>query len=97
MDLCIYVNILYAIRITDKKLLHFKLSKSGQILYIDRTCFPRPSHIYTGYYFCVMFHDDGCDNLTDICKLRIYCFITKELALNFISVFVCIIINDLIK
>ena len=31
MDLCIYDDILDAIRIADKKLLHFKLSKSGQI------------------------------------------------------------------
>ena len=32
------------IQITDKKLLHFKLSKSGQILCVEKTCFPRPSH-----------------------------------------------------
>ena len=31
--------------ITDKKLLHFKLSKSGQILCVDKTSFPRPGHI----------------------------------------------------
>ena len=30
---------------TDKKLLHFKLSKSGQIVCVDKTDFPRPSHI----------------------------------------------------
>ena len=47
MDLCIYDDILDAIRITDKKLLHFKLSKSGQILHVDKTCFPRPGHICT--------------------------------------------------
>ena len=46
MDLCIYDDILDVIWITAKKLLHFKLSKSGQILRIDKTCFPRPSHIY---------------------------------------------------
>ena len=45
MDLCIYVDTLDAIRITDIKLLHFKLSKSGQILCVDKTCFPRPGHI----------------------------------------------------
>ena len=46
MDLCTYDDILDAIQITDKKLLHFKLSKSGQILSVDKTCFPRPGHIY---------------------------------------------------
>ena len=30
MDFCIYDDILHMIQITDKKLLHFKLSKSGQ-------------------------------------------------------------------
>ena len=45
MDLCIYDDILDAIRIADKKLLHFKFSKSGQILHVDKTCFPRPGHI----------------------------------------------------
>ena len=44
MDLCIYDNILDKIQITVKKLLHFKLSKSDQILCVDKTCFPRPSH-----------------------------------------------------
>ena len=38
-------DIVDTILITDKKLLHFKLSKSGQILRIDMTSFPRPSHI----------------------------------------------------
>ena len=47
MDLCIamYDDIVDTIVITDKKLLHFKLSKSGQILCVDKTGFPRPSHI----------------------------------------------------
>ena len=45
MDFCTYDNILDTIPIKDKKLLHFKLSKSGQILHVDKTCFPRPSHI----------------------------------------------------
>ena len=31
MDYCIYDDILDTIQITDKKLLHFKLSKSGHI------------------------------------------------------------------
>ena len=41
-----YDDILDTIQLTDKKLLHFKLSKSGQILRVDKTCFPRPSHIF---------------------------------------------------
>ena len=45
MDFCLYYDILDMIQITDKKLLHFKLSKSGQVLHADKTCFPRPSHI----------------------------------------------------
>ena len=48
-----YDDILDTIQLTDKKLLHFKLSKSGQILHVDKTCFPRPSHIYITYpYLC---------------------------------------------
>ena len=50
MDFCIYDDILDTIQITDKKLLHFKLSKSGQILRVDKTCFPRPGHIYIYIY-----------------------------------------------
>ena len=45
MDFCIYDDILDMLEITDKKLLHFKLSKSGQNLRVDKTCFPRPGHI----------------------------------------------------
>ena len=44
IDFCIYDDIL-EIEITDKTLLHVKLSKSGQILHVDKTCFPRPGHI----------------------------------------------------
>ena len=40
MDICTYDDILDTIWITDKKLLHFKLSKSGQILRVDKTGFP---------------------------------------------------------
>ena len=46
MSFCIYDNIVDMIQITDKTLLHFKLSKSGQILRVDKTYFPRPGHIY---------------------------------------------------
>ena len=46
MDFCMYDDISDMIQITGKKLLHFKLSKSGQFLHVDKTCFPRPSHIY---------------------------------------------------
>ena len=45
MDFCICVDILDTIQITDKTLLLFKLSKSGQILCVDKTCFPRRGHI----------------------------------------------------
>ena len=44
MDLCIYDDILYALWITDETLLHFKLSNSGQILHLYKTCFSRPGH-----------------------------------------------------
>ena len=43
---CTYDDIIHTIWITNKKLLHFKLSKSGQILYIDKTGFPRLGYIY---------------------------------------------------
>ena len=46
MDLCTYDEILNVIQITDKKLLQFKVSNSGQILHVDKTCFPRPGHIF---------------------------------------------------
>ena len=50
MDVCIYDDISDAIWITDKKLVHFKFSKSGQILHVDETSCPRPSHrYYTDY------------------------------------------------
>ena len=46
MDFCICGDIAdtYTIQITDKKLLHSKLSESGQILHVDKTSFPRPGH-----------------------------------------------------
>ena len=46
MDFWIHDEIVDTIRITDKKLLHFELSKSGQILHVDKIGFPKPSHIY---------------------------------------------------
>ena len=55
MDFGIYGGILAMIHITDKKLLlHFKLSKSGHILCVDKTCFPRPGHIsrYDFKHYC---------------------------------------------
>ena len=51
MDLCIYNEILDMILITDKKLLHFKLSKSGQMLRVDKTCFPRLGHNCQHYVY----------------------------------------------
>ena len=44
MDLYIYDDILDIIQITINKLLHFTLSKLGQILHVDKTDFPRPSY-----------------------------------------------------
>ena len=41
MDFSIYDDMLHN---TDKKLLHLKLSKSGQFLLIEKTGFPSPSH-----------------------------------------------------
>ena len=45
MDFCIYDDILDTIQIIDKKLLHFKLLKSGQILCVDKI--PRLGHNYS--------------------------------------------------
>ena len=45
MDYWIYDDIFNTIWSIDKKVLHFKLSKSGQILCVDRTGFPKPGHI----------------------------------------------------
>ena len=45
VDFCIYDDILDTIQIIDKYLSHFKLSKSSQILHVDKTGFPRPGHI----------------------------------------------------
>ena len=46
MNFCIYDDILDLIQITDKKL-YCILTKSGQILHVDKICFPRPGYIYT--------------------------------------------------
>ena len=46
--------IIDTIRVTDQKLLHFTLSKSDQILHVDKTVFPR-SNIYTH-----IIHTDVC-------------------------------------
>ena len=57
MDFCIYDDIFVAIWITDKKLLHFKLSKSGQILHVDKTGFLRHNYIVATYiagYYSIM-------------------------------------------
>ena len=53
IDCCIYDDILDMIEITDKKLLHVKLSKLGQILHVDKTCFPRPGHKYNKRNSCL--------------------------------------------
>ena len=46
-------HILDASWITDKKLLHFKLSKLGQTLQVDKTCFPTPSHVCFARIVCI--------------------------------------------
>ena len=53
MDFCIYDDILDAIQIIEKKLLLFKLSKSNQILCVDKTCFPRLGHIFNYSIQCM--------------------------------------------
>ena len=45
MDYCISDDMLDTILITNKKLLHFKLSKLGEILHVGKTSFLRPSNI----------------------------------------------------
>ena len=57
MDFCIHGDILDTVLITDKKLLHFKVSKSGQILHVDKTGFPRPDHIY--FTWLHLFYTEG--------------------------------------
>ena len=52
MDFCIHDDMLDTIWITYKKLLYFKLSKSGQILCVDKTGFSRPGHILQTYKLC---------------------------------------------
>ena len=45
IDFCIYDDIIFRYNMdSNKKLLHFKLSKSAQILSIDKIGFYRPSH-----------------------------------------------------
>ena len=45
MNFWIYDDIVDITLITDKKLLHFKLSKLRQILHVDKTGFHRLCHI----------------------------------------------------
>ena len=42
MDVCIHDDMLDTIQFIQIKKLHFKLSKLGQILCVDKTGFPRP-------------------------------------------------------
>ena len=44
-------------QIWSQMLLHFKLSKSGQFLRVDKTGFPRPGHKYT--YIITPYHQGG--------------------------------------
>ena len=50
MDVCIYDDIVDIIHTKLKKLLYFKLSKSGEILHVDKTGFPRLSQFL---YACI--------------------------------------------
>ena len=50
MDFNKYDDILDTIRMTDKNLLHFELSKLGQILCVDMTGFLRPGHIFNFHW-----------------------------------------------
>ena len=45
-------DFLDTIQITDKKLLHFKLSKLDQIICVDKTVFSRPTHYTKLYTVC---------------------------------------------
>ena len=65
MDLCmaIYDDIVDAIMITDEKLVHFTLSKSGQILHIGKTSFPLPSHTYVCICACMSMSVCMCEYL----------------------------------
>ena len=47
MYFCIHDDILHRIWITDKRLLHFRFTKSDQILCVDKIGFSRPGHIIT--------------------------------------------------
>ena len=46
MELCIYDDVFDTIQISNEKLLHFKLSKSGQNLCVDKIAFSGPGHMY---------------------------------------------------
>ena len=48
------ITIIDKIQITDKKLLHFKLSKSGQILCVNKTGFSKPGHTCIQHYMNFM-------------------------------------------
>ena len=54
LDFFTYDDVLDTIRITDKNLLHFKLSQLlGKVLYVDKASFSRPSHIYSCIHICM--------------------------------------------
>ena len=56
MDFYMHDDILDAICNTDKKILHFKLSKSGQSLHVDKTGFSRPGLITTNKYYTLLYY-----------------------------------------
>ena len=76
MDFCIHDDIVDTILVTVKKLLHFKLSKSGQILHIDETGFPGPSYVYSCNEVCKSYFGCRC----------IICLHTINVALSILSI-----------
>ena len=54
MDFCIYDDILDTRQITDKKSLHFKLSKSGQILCVEDRFSQAWSNTYMGTWLLTL-------------------------------------------
>ena len=45
MDFCIYDDILDTTLIADEKFSYFKISKSSQILHVDKTGYPSPGQV----------------------------------------------------
>ena len=74
MDFNIYDDILDTIdyMIIDKNLLHFELSKLGEILCVDMTGFLRPGHIFNFHWLLSKSSEERCWKQAKlrICSLR---------------------------